>query len=373
MKKSFINKTMLTISFLVSAVAVVSVCTSCQGNNSPEDDNISVINMESISETVTESTVSTEDIIPPVTEIPSDTVTTLLSYSSEEYAIPETEVSTVAETSAESSTTHIISVPTGTQKPVTKPPVTSYDVWPPVTQRQIDQTIPTNGHNDREITTTTIAPTAGSYVGDSPNSAFYQERIAIAGDSIAYGFDAYGYIPASHNIAKESVSMWNIDYFTFNTGMGLVDSVAYINPSILYMSMGMNDVNNSTAEEFAERYKNTIYDIRNRCPDINIIVAGITPVSEDSDFVNNNTIMSFNTALEEMVTAIDSNHVYYFDAYSIVADPETNDLRPECTGGDGIHLVSSCYYDFLDELFEMLDDTPVKENIEKVEQNNVAQ
>ncbi|MDE5835052.1 MAG: hypothetical protein K2H26_05980, partial [Ruminococcus sp.] len=173
--------------------------------------------------------------------------------------------------------------------------------------------------------------------------------------------------------AKESVSMWNIDYFTFNTGMGLVDSVAYINPSILYMSMGMNDVNNSTAEEFAERYKNTIYDIRNRCPDINIIVAGITPVSEDSDFVNNNTIMSFNTALEEMVTAIDSNHVYYFDAYSIVADPETNDLRPECTGGDGIHLVSSCYYDFLDELFEMLDNTPVKENIEKVEQNNVAQ
>lgn len=360
MKKSLIKKAMLTISFLVSAVAVASVCTSCQRDDLPEDEDISVINMENPSE----NTVSTEDTATPVSETPSDTVTTVPSDVSGESEVPEIKLSA----------THIISVPTGTQMEVTKPPVTQYDVWPPVTQRQIDVTSPTNRNDsDETITTTAYQPSAGSYVGDSPNSAFYQARIAIAGDSIAYGFNAYGYIPSSHNIAKESVSMWNLDYFTFNTGMGLVDSVAYINPSILYMSMGMNDVNNSTAEEFAERYKNTIYDIRNRCPDINIIVAGITPVSADSDFVSNYTIQTFNTALENMVTELNSNHVYYFDAYSIVADPATNALRTECTGGDGIHLVSSCYYDFFNELFEMLDDTPVKENIEKAEKNNVAE
>jgi len=371
MKKSLIKKAMLAISFLVSAIAVASVCTSCQGNEPTEEDDIFVTNIEGSSE-ATENTVSTEDTAVSVSETSSDTVTTMSSDVSD---VSVQLMTTFSE--MQLSATHIISVPTGTQMAVTKPPVTQYDVWPPETKshnNNIDATSPTNGNGENEpATTTTTAPSAGSYIGDSPNSSFYQERLAIAGDSIAYGFNAYGFIPSSHNIAKESVSMWNMDYFTFNTGMGLVDSVAYINPSILYMSMGMNDVNNSTAEEFAERYKNTIYDIRNRVPDINIIVAGITPVSSDSDFVSNYTIQIFNTALENMVAELNSNHVYYFDAYSIVSDPATGALRPECTGGDGIHLVSSCYYDFLDSLFTMLDETSVKSNIESAEKDNVTE
>lgn len=354
MKKSLIKKAMLAISFLVSAVAVASVCTSCQGNEPPEEE-ISVISPEIPSENTSaeDTDISSESPEEPETTAPPEESIGLVT------TVPEIELSA----------THIINVPTGTQREVTKPPVTQYDVWPPATKRLIDDTTPTNRNKENEPTTTTTAsgPSAGSYIGESPNSTFYQERIAVAGDSIAYGFNAYGFIPSSHNIAKESVSMWNLDYFTFNTGMGLVDSVAYVNPSILYMSMGMNDVNNSTAEEFAERYKNTIYDIRNNCPDINIIVAGITPVTSDSDFVSNYTIQLFNNALENMVDELNSNHVYYFDAYSIVSDPTTGALRPECTGGDGIHLVSSCYYDFFDELFTMLDETSVKSNIENAE------
>lgn len=361
MKKSFIKNLMLIISFFVSAVAVTSMFTSCQGNDSPEDENISI---ETISES-TESTGLSEETITTTTTINIPTTETEAEISSVTIELMTTSVY------IDSSETHVITVPTGTQKEVTKPPVTQYDVWPPVTKKNIDVTSPTNENN--ESTTTTTAPSAGSYIGDSPNSQFYQERLAVAGDSIAYGFNAYGFIPASHNIATESVSMWNRDYFTFSTGLGLVDSVAYVNPSILYMSLGMNDVNNSTAEEFAERYKETIYEIRNKVPDINIIVAGITPVTADSDFVSNYTIQLFNTALENMVNEINSNHVYYFDAYSIVADPTTNALRPECTGGDGIHLVSSCYYDFLNALFNMLDETPVKSNIENAEANNITE
>lgn len=373
MKKSFIKKAMLIVSFLMSAIAVTSICTSCQGNDPPEDEDISVINIENTSES-TESMVSSENTTITV----SETVSTAISVVQSEVSAVSVELVTTS-TDTNTSGTHAITVPTGTQMEVTKPPVTQYDVWPPVTKRpknevtDITSTTDTGVSGETESTATTTAPSAGSYIGDSPNSSFYQERLAIAGDSIAYGFNAYGFIPSSHNIATESVSMWNMDYFTFSTGLGLVDSVAYVNPSILYMSLGMNDVNNSTAEEFAQRYKDTIYEIRNRVPDINIIVAGITPVTTESDFVNNYTIQTFNTALENMVSEINSNHVYYFDAYSIVADPATNDLRPECTGGDGIHLVSSCYYDFLNALFTMLDDTPVKENIEKAEAGNVAE
>ncbi|MCM1506873.1 MAG: SGNH/GDSL hydrolase family protein [Ruminococcus flavefaciens] len=362
MKKSFIKNMMIAVSFFVSAIAVASVCTSCQGNDLPEEEDISVINIETTPES-TENTSPEEE----TTTLP-ETETTTIPPQTEQTSKSAVSIKLMTtQTAVNSSATRVISVPTGTQKEVTKPPVTQYDIPPELymTTRATEET------EETETTTTTAPPSAGSYIGDSPNSSFYQERLAVAGDSIAYGFNAYGYIPVSQNIATESVSMWNLDYFTFSTGLGLVDTVAYVNPSILYMSLGMNDVNNSTAEEFAERYKSTIYEIRNRVPDINIVVAGITPVSDDSDFVSNYTIQAFNMALENMVAEINSNHVYYFDAYSVVADPVTNALRPECTGGDGIHLVSSCYYDFLNGLYNMLDETPVKANIENAEAKNI--
>ena len=354
MKKSIIKNTMLTFSFIVSALAIASVCSSCQGNDSPEDEDISVINIETQTETVaTEAESSVSE-----TETESTIVT---SYEETKTTISMTSIELMTTFAMNTSEPREINIPTGTQAEVTKPPVTEYEIPPEeyMTTRATEE--PT------EPVTTTAPPSAGSYVGDSPNSDFYQERLAIAGDSIAYGFNAYGFIPNERNIATESCSMWNLDYFTFSTGMGLVDTVASVQPSILYMSMGMNDVNMTTPEEYAEKYKSTIYEIRNRVPDIHIVVAGITPVTSTSGFVSNETIRAFNTALENMVNEISSNHVYYFDAYSVVADPNTLELRPECTGGDGIHLVSTCYYDFLNALYNKLDETPVKSHIEKAE------
>ena len=357
MKKSILKNTMLTVSVIVSALSFTSVCTSCQGTDPQKDDDISV-NIEtntenpSDTETVTESDTTTDAVSTEESnEIVTDAQTVVSIELMTTSTIPTTTTTVLQE----------INVPMGTQAEVTKPPVTSYEVPPEMYMTTRSTEEPT------EPPVTTEPPTAGTYVGSSPNSDFYQSRLAIAGDSIAYGFNAYGFIPSTHNIATESVSMWNLDYFTFSTGMGLVDSVEYINPDILYISMGMNDVNMTSPEEYAEKYKSTIYEIRNRVPDIYIVVAGITPVTDTSGFVSNETIREFNNALENMVNEVYSNHVYYFDAYSIVADPETLELRPECTGGDGIHLVSSCYYEFLNSLYDMLDMTDVKENIEKAE------
>lgn len=201
------------------------------------------------------------------------------------------------------------------------------------------------------------------YAGDSPNSQYYQERLAIAGDSIAYGFNFYGYIPDIHNIATESVSMWNFDHFTFNYGagdIGLIDAIDYIHPKLLYMSLGMNDVNMNYPDSFTAKYTEVIYQILERVPDINIVVAGITPVTAECDYISNDIIREYNYALEAAVIEIDSPRVCYFDAYSIVCD-ESLDLRYECTSGDGIHLEPYCYADILTALFNYLDTTSIPE------------
>lgn len=217
-------------------------------------------------------------------------------------------------------------------------------------------------------TTTTVsvspyavcAPT--TYTGSSPNSHFYQDRLAVAGDSLALGLDVYGFVPDIHNIAGESVSMWNLDYFTFDVGggeMGLIDAVEYIHPQLLYISIGMNDVNMNYPEPYVTRYREVIDELIRRMPDINIVAASITPVCSYCEVVRNDIIREYNAALEKMVKDMDSPQVVYFDAYSVVCD-EALDLREDYTSGDGIHLYIPCYNDILSALFDFLDTTDFK-------------
>lgn len=224
-------------------------------------------------------------------------------------------------------------------------------------------------------TTTTTATTTASpyeiciptkYTGSSPNSAFYQERLAVAGDSLALGFCYYGFIPDMHNIAGDSVSMWNLDYFTFNYGngeLGMVDAIDFIHPKLLYMSLGMNDVNLNYPDSFTERYRAVLEEIIKRDPEINIIVAAITPVCSYCDIVRNDIIREYNTALKKMVEDMDSPQICFFDAYSVVCN-EDLDLRSDYTSGDGMHLYIPCYNDILTALFDFLDTTDIKQRLD---------
>ncbi|MCM1006402.1 MAG: SGNH/GDSL hydrolase family protein [Ruminococcus flavefaciens] len=204
------------------------------------------------------------------------------------------------------------------------------------------------------------------YAGESPNSEFYQERLAIAGDSIASGFNIYGYIPTEHNIATESVGIWSYGNFTFDFGygeMGLVDAVAYMQPKLLYISMGMNDMPNNSPDWFADEYYNLIAQILEKVPDTNIVAAGVTPVADYVSYTTNENIRSYNSALENMINNIGSPQIYYFDAYSVLADSGTFALSSEYSAGDGIHISSDSYNVILTALFNFLDNTPVMEQI----------
>ncbi len=226
-------------------------------------------------------------------------------------------------------------------------------------------------------TTTTVTTTAATttspyeviqpdrYAGTSPNSAFYQDRLAVAGDSLALGFCYYGFVPKMHSIAGDSVSMWNLDYFTFDHGngeLGMVDSIEEIRPRLLYISVGMNDVNLNYPDPYVERYREVINEIIKRMPDINIVVAGITPVCSYCKIVKNNIIREYNAALEKMVKDMDSPQVVYFDTYSVVCDKDL-DLREDYTSGDGMHIYIPCYNDILTALFDFLDTTDFKKRL----------
>ncbi len=201
---------------------------------------------------------------------------------------------------------------------------------------------------------------------ESPNHDFYSDHLCVIGDSIGYGFNVYGYIPDERNLAAANVSMWNINSFMFNKGGGemtLSDSARFINPGLIYISIGMNDLYMNSPESFAEKYKLFISDILAKVPDVTIIAGAITPVTADNYFTNNELVRSFNTSLKNMILEYNSPQLYYFDAYSVLADPNTLTLDYSNSSGDGIHLTSYCYEKILKSLYSFLDQTSARENI----------
>lgn len=196
--------------------------------------------------------------------------------------------------------------------------------------------------------------------GDSPNSQYYQDRIVIIGDSIAYGFNAYGYIPYEHNIAKESLAVWNMGNYTFDLGggpMGVFDAAGYVNSPLYFISVGMNDLYSYSPDDYAWAMRGIAEEVLARVPDATIVIGAITPVSQGNYYTSNETIQAFNNSLEYVINDMNSPQVMFFNTYAILADPSTQSLSSAHSGGDGLHLNSSSYGYVLSCLFNFLDTT----------------
>lgn len=197
----------------------------------------------------------------------------------------------------------------------------------------------------------------------------YPKELSIIGDSIASGFGVYEILDNSYDFSAGSLGARSItDYnFSYDGVAGTyADALKSSQPSYIYLSMGMNDVNIITSDEYAECYKKIISKVLEVCPDSNIIVAGITPVSAESSFAANSSIVMFNEKLKAVVEEFGSPSVRYYDAGSIVMDEATGGLRSDCDGGDGIHLAYSAYYLLLENLYPVLDEMPIPQKAKDI-------
>lgn len=283
-------------------------------------------------------------------------------------AEPETVTTVPAETtvttSAEITTTAVTTTVTTTEETTTTTEDTTVTETTDTTVTETETTTAsctdTQTTPAADIQTSAIPQEVYGFLeaGESPNSSFYQSRLTIIGDSIAYGFNCYGFVPFEHNLATESVSIWNFGEFTFDKGggtMGIIDAADYVGPSLIYISIGLNDVNNHDASGFAASYSSVITQLQSRLPDAVIVIGAITPVSDDCWFTDNGTIREYNAAIADMAAGFGSSKVLYFDAYSVLADPVTLAQNSAHAGGDGIHLGPSAYSLILTGLFNFLD------------------
>lgn len=329
------NTAFLWTIIFISFAAAVCILSSCGRNDTKSETDSEIPTTSDFTTTTVSSSLITTTQIATSSAISADSTTSALT--------------TIQITSLQISTT------VNTTKPPVKPPVQTTSKKPVVT------TVPPAP----KPPVITAQPPAVIPTGSSPNSAFYQQNIVIAGDSIATGFSLFGFVPSNHSLSLGSLSMSNIDwYYPQNKGVSFVDGVMTVQPKLLYMSMGMNDVNMTTPEKYAEKYISVINQILSKTPNATIVAAGITPVTDGIRYTNNARIRSFNAALSNAVKGMNSDRVYYFDAYSVLADPATLGLRQGYSSGDGIHLATNCYSQLLSALYNMLDTTNALQNMQ---------
>lgn len=178
----------------------------------------------------------------------------------------------------------------------------------------------------------------------------FLNNCVFVGDSICSGLAHYGIIPAGRVIAQGNIAARNIFDFTFTADGGeltLISALVNAKPDYIVFSMGINDVNITTEQEFTDNYREILTMTEGFLPEVQLIVLSITPIDASSTFTTNEHIDSFNEALSAM--AEESGRWLYVDVTGELKN-EGNALKTAYSSGDGIHLSPDAYHAVLYQL-----------------------
>lgn len=158
------------------------------------------------------------------------------------------------------------------------------------------------------------------------------EDYMLLGDSRAYGYEFYSYMPEDRVRAYGGANIRAILEF--------LDDVKAMNPSSLYVCYGVNDIGIGiwpTAEEYAAELQEILGQVHQELPEVSVYVSAILPVKDPAydqcaEWYN---IPQYNAALQKMCDETDG--VWFVDCADLI------DLYGDMVEPDGIHLQFTFY------------------------------
>ena len=183
----------------------------------------------------------------------------------------------------------------------------------------------------------------------------FLEGVVFIGDSVCSGLKVYHYLPDDQVLAEGSVAARNIFDFEFdlNGGLyGILDAVKIADPKVLICSMGINDVNLTTQEQFCENYIGLLDKLHEAVPNAKLYVASITPTAADCEKILNTKVQDYNAAIEKALSECGKD--YGFLEIGKYLKNDYNALSAEYSGSDGIHLQAHAYSAILYQVCEQI-------------------
>lgn len=187
----------------------------------------------------------------------------------------------------------------------------------------------------------------------SESEAAFADKALFVGDSICRGFTAYNVVKAKNVYAAGSVgarNFFNMEFHYYGQPTGYGEVLEQANPENVILSMGMNDVNMTSAQQYCENYRKII-DFTLENSSANVYVCAITPIN--SQFAEHSRIDAFNLAMKNYIAENFGQRVSFID-FAYLLKNSDNMLSSGLDSGDGIHLAPECYYIALLEICEQL-------------------
>ena len=196
-----------------------------------------------------------------------------------------------------------------------------------------------------ETTTTTVKeePKPEPELDYTITDAMYKyfDQFALVGDSVCSGFASAGYFKQENNLARPSIAAWNIHQFLITSNDLSTDVLVHLynkQPKYVLFSMGLNDVNLTTKEQFVSNYMQLLFQCKQASPNSEFIIMAVTPVR--SKFCKNEKIDEYNAALANAVKYSYCKHYHFVDPTDLLKGDD-NKLKEKYAFEDGTHLEMS--------------------------------
>lgn len=189
----------------------------------------------------------------------------------------------------------------------------------------------------------------------APNELAIGQKSLFVGDSICYGFSAWDVLPGANVYATGNVAARNMleyEMYYRNEVMEFVPVLDIVKPEHVFLWMGMNDVNMTSAEEYCENYSNII-SLALENSEADVYVCAITPIS-DLDFTAPSNIAAFNDSIKHYIEKNYTERVHFISFAEPLKDKKGH-LAEKYNGGDGIHLSKPVYYIAMHEIAKEID------------------
>lgn len=188
------------------------------------------------------------------------------------------------------------------------------------------------------------------------------ENVFIVGDSLSTGFVNYEFLPADTIFAQAGLTPSSI-MFTEVGGEMVYDKASDADPQYICIMLGTNGIAYLEVDFMYEKMKLFIDELRLNCPESEIVLISIPPVTAEHETDDPNTniekIKLYNDCIEKLT---DEKNVIWVETYSLLCD-NTGYLAEEYAETDGLHLKIHAYPVILSRIQEtIMNEELIKEN-----------
>lgn len=186
----------------------------------------------------------------------------------------------------------------------------------------------------------TTAETEPKYTSTEYDKEFFANSLFI-GDSIFTGFSGFGYLSPENVFAQvglnpESALTKEID------GVTAVGKAEAMQPDRICIMLGTNGLAFLSADYMSSEMSKLIDSLREVCPNTEIVILSIPPVTEEHEKENPEkipVIVDYNSKLEALA---EEKECIFIDIFTMLQD-ENGYLAADYAEADGLHFLGKAY------------------------------